>query len=246
MAAERVLVLAGTTEARDLANALVAVGVDVISSFAGVTQEPLLPVGRIVRGGFGGADGLVAFLRQERVKQVVDATHPFAAQMSSHAHAACASAGVALLRLERAPWAAQESDRWIHANDMAGAAARVPHGARVLVTTGRKGLQQLFARGDLSGVVRTIEPPDGALPAQWSLLQDRPPHALADELQLLQREGITCVMSKNAGGTATMAKVLAARQLGLPLVMISRPFKPPCTTVASVAEALLGITGRAG
>ena len=115
----RILILAGTAEARNLANALVALGVDVISSFAGVTQDPLLPVGRIHRGGFGGSEGLRDFLRAERISLVVDATHPFAAQMSAQASTACVAEHIRLMRLERPQWQAEQGDTWISAADMA-------------------------------------------------------------------------------------------------------------------------------
>jgi precorrin-6A/cobalt-precorrin-6A reductase len=243
---ERILILAGTAEARALANALVALGLDVVSSFAGVTQDPLLPVGEIHRGGFGGAEGLAAYLRDEDITRVVDATHPFAAQMSAHAHAACAASGVPLLRLERPAWETQAGDSWLVVASMGEAVERIPAGARLLVTTGRKGLRPLITRPDLSGVIRSIEPPVEEMPQGWSVLLDRPPHDLQSELDLLGRERITCLLSKNAGGDSTVAKLDAARQLGLTVVMIGRPFKSPCPTVSSVAEALLGITGQAG
>lgn len=246
MPPERILILAGTAEARALANALVALGLDVISSFAGVTQEPLLPVGGIHRGGFGGAEGLAAFIRDNGVTRVVDATHPFAAQMSAHAHAACSQLRLPLLRLERPAWSAAPGDQWTDVASLPDAVERIPSGARVLVTTGRKGLHGLITRSGLSGVIRTIEPVSEDLPRGWSQLLDRPPHNLESESDLLRRERITCLLSKNAGGPSTAAKVEAARQLGLPVVMIARPHKPPCPTVSSVAEALLGITGQAG
>lgn len=246
MPPERILILAGTAEARNLANALVALGRDVISSFAGVTQEPLLPVGRIHRGGFGGVEGLAGFIRAEAVTRVVDATHPFAAQMSAHAHAACSALQVPLLRLERPAWQAQAGDNWTDVARMAEAVETIASGARVLVTTGRKGLLPLVMRPDLSGVIRTIEAVADPLPEGWTQVLDRPPHDLASELALMRRERITCLLSKNAGGASTVAKLEAARELSIPVIMITRPAKPACPTVASVAEALLGITGKAG
>jgi precorrin-6A/cobalt-precorrin-6A reductase len=243
---DRILVLAGTAEARDLANALVALGRDVTSSFAGVTQEPLLPVGQIHRGGFGGSDGLRSFLHAEQISLVVDATHPFAAQMSAQAHAACLAGNIRLLRLERPQWQAQDGDQWISATDMADAVTRIPQESHVLVTTGRKGLAGLFARDDLTGLVRSIEKPAEALPPGWSLLLDRPPYKVESEQRLMEVEGISCLLTKNAGGNSTVAKLSAARALRLPVVMIARPFKPACQTCSTVAEALLGIIPKAG
>ncbi len=246
MPSDRILVLAGTTEARALANALVTEGHDLVTSFAGVTREPLLPKGRIHIGGFGGVQGLVDFMRAEAIAHVIDATHPFAAQMSAHAATACVQMSVPLLRLERPAWRMEKGDAWLSAANMEEAVARIPGGSRVLVTTGRKGLASLLTRQDLSGAIRTIEPPAVALPATWQLLLDRPPHAVAAELDLITRERITCLLSKNAGGETTSAKLAAARQSGITVVMIERPAKPPCPTVPTVDEALLGIRRQAG
>ncbi len=229
-----------------LANALVDQGRAVVTSFAGVTRKPLLPKGEIHVGGFGGVEGLAQYLRSQSITHVVDATHPFAAQMSAHAHTACESAGLPLMRLERPAWTLVPGDTWIEALNMAEAARHVPSQACVLLTTGRKALDHFLARADLSGVIRTIEAPDRVLPARWHLLQDRPPHALEGEMSLMRRSNITCLVSKNAGGPTTIAKIHAARSLGIPVVMITRPAKPPGIIHATVAEALLGIMGRAG
>ena len=217
-----------------------------ISSFAGVTKTPLLPQGQIHIGGFGGAEGLVAFLKAENITRLIDATHPFAAQMSAHAYAAAQALQLPLLRLERAAWQPQPGDKWISVQSMAEAAQRIPQSARALVTTGRKSLEYFFARDDLTGTIRTIEPLSTPLPPRWKLLLDRPPHTLESELDLMRREAITCLISKNAGGDATSAKLAAARELGLPVIMLARPGKPVCKTVSTVNEALLGISQRAG
>lgn len=226
---------------------LVAMGYyDVISSFAGVTRAPLLPNGRVHVGGFGGADGLADFIRREEITQVIDATHPFAAQMSAHAVAACRQMSVHVLRLERPAWQPAVGDTWLPAANMADAVARIPQGARVLVTTGHKDLAGLLARGDISGVIRTIETPHEKLPPHWHVLLDRPPHGVAAELELMRREDISCLLTKNSGGDATIAKLEAARQSGVTVVMIERPFKPGCPVVYSPEEALLGIRRLAG
>jgi len=243
---DRILVLAGTTEARDLATALVEQGRDVVSSFAGVTTSPLLPPGEIQLGGFGGVEGLLAFIKSRNITRIIDATHPFAAQMSEHAFVASQDLHVPLLRLERPAWQPQPGDNWITARSMVESAQSVPPLARVFITTGRKSLQQFFARADLTGMIRTIEPPATPLPPHWKLVLDRPPHSLAGEMALMRRESITCLVSKNAGGDATSAKLAAARALDLPVVMVARPGKPICKTVTTVKEAMLGISQRAG
>jgi precorrin-6A/cobalt-precorrin-6A reductase len=246
MPRERILILAGTSEARDLANALLAQGRDVVSSFAGVTRHPELPGGEIRVGGFGGTDGLAAFLEAECITCLVDATHPFALQMSTHAHSAANRVGLPLLRLERPPWKQQAGDRWISVATMAEAARHIPAHARVLVTTGRKSLPQFFARKDLAGTIRTIEPPEHALPSGWALLQDRPPYTTKSERALMTQQDISILVTKNAGGSATAAKLTAARELRIAVVMITRPQKPACPTVETVEQALLGIPRPAG
>jgi precorrin-6A/cobalt-precorrin-6A reductase len=243
---DRILILAGTSDARLLANALAARGYDVTSSFAGVTAAPLLPMGQIHRGGFGGAEGFANFLSGGTFTRVVDATHSFAAQMSAHAHAACAALALPLSRLERPAWQPQPGDHWISVSNLAEAATYLAPGARVLLTTGHKGLDGFFVRADLTGLVRVIEEPSIAIPAGWILLRDRPPHSLENELDLFRREAVTALVSKNAGGDTTSAKLAAARQLGLPVIMVERPPKPPCPSFPDVAAALLGITGQAG
>ncbi len=242
----RILILAGTGEARELANALHAKGVDVVTSFAGVTKDPLLPAGEIHVGGFGGTSGLLDFLASSQITSVIDATHPFAAQMSRQAHEACQHLQLSLMRLERSAWSPQDGDNWHQVQSAQEAAELLPGGARVFLTTGHKWLDVFLNRADLSGVVRTIEPPRTALPPHWTLLLDRPPHRLEDEMQLLTKEKITHLVSKNAGGAATAAKLEAARRTGCAVVMIARPSKPQCITVATVDEALLGIMGKPG
>ena len=242
----RILILAGTGEARELANALHAKGVDVVTSFAGVTKDPLLPAGEIHVGGFGGTTGFVEYLAKSKFTSVVDATHPFAAQMSRQAHEACLQLHMPLLRLERPAWNPQTGDRWQHVTSIQEAADILPTDARVLLTTGHRGLEAFLDRADLSGVIRTIEPPKTALPPHWTLLLDRPPHRLDDEMRLLESAHITHLVCKNAGGAATAAKLEAARNAGVAVVIIARPEKPKCHVISSVAEALLGIMGKPG
>lgn len=240
MHAKRILVLAGTHEARLLANRLVKDGYDVISSFAGVTAHPLLPQGEIRTGGFGGADGLRKYVAEAHIDFVVDATHPFAAIISRHA----AQAVPRLLRLERRAWVAQEGDNWINVPDIGAAVAALPFEARVLLTIGRKEIAPFMSRPDLSGVGRMIEPPDNKLPATWRLVLQRPPFDLDDELILLREARISHVASKNAGGSETAAKLEAARLCHIPVVMIARPFKPDVETFSSVNTIAAAIACR--
>lgn len=238
MPPDRILVLGGTRDARQLAAALVAEGYDPISSLAGVTDSPELPLGEVRIGGFGGADGLKSYLEGSGIAVVIDATHPFAARMSANAEVACRAGGVPLLRLERPAWVAGEADMWIAANSAADAARALPSGTRVLLTTGRKDLEPFYARADISGIARMIEEPPCKTPPAWRILRQRPPFTLADEAALLAENGITHLVTKNAGGSATEAKLLAARQARIPVVMIARPGKPDVPSFATISNLM--------
>jgi precorrin-6A/cobalt-precorrin-6A reductase len=233
------LILGGTAEAVELAGACTArPGLEVISSLAGRTRAPSLPPGEVRIGGFGGAGGLARFLAERGIDRVIDATHPFAAQIGAHAEQACRKAEVPRLRLLRPPWTREPGDHWIEVADLAEAARRLPElGRRVFLTVGHQDLGA-FARLDLWFLVRTIEPP-GVLPlrdAQW--LAGRGPFGVPDELALLRAHAIDVLVSKASGGSATYAKLAAARQLGLPVLMIRRPPPPPGPVVDSVEAAL--------
>lgn len=236
MRGERILILGGTGDARELASVLAAEGFSVITSLAGVTENPTLPEGEVRRGGFGGVRGLVDFLRAEGIAAVADATHPFAQRMSVHAEAACRETGLPLLRLERPAWQATAEDCWTLVQTTAEAAAALPGGARALVTIGRKEIAPFMVREDISGVVRMIEPPGMPLPPCWTLLLQRPPFSLAQERRLMQEHAITRLVTKNAGGAATHAKLMAARELGIAVTMVQRPLKPPVQTFDTAGE----------
>jgi precorrin-6A/cobalt-precorrin-6A reductase len=235
----RLLILGGTAEALELAAAgAVRPGLAPISSLAGRTRDPALPQGEVRIGGFGGARGLARFLIERGIDRVIDATHPFAAQMSAHADQACREVGVPRLRLLRPSWVSVPGDRWIEVADFVEAAERLSGlGRRAFLTLGQRDLDA-FAQLDLWFLVRTIEPP-GVLPlrqSQW--LARRGPFAVEDERALLRTHAIDVVVTKASGGGATYAKLVAARQLGLPVLMIRRPSPPPGPIVGSVAAAL--------
>jgi precorrin-6A/cobalt-precorrin-6A reductase len=240
----KLLILGGTAEAVELATACAARPVlEVISSLAGRTRVPGLPPGEVRIGGFGGTEGLARFLVERGIDQVIDATHPFAAQMGAHAEQACREAGVPRLRLLRPPWVPVPGDRWIEVADCAEGAPRLPElGRRVFLTVGRRDLDA-FAQLDLWFLVRTIEPP-GVLPlrqGQW--LAGRGPFAVEDELALLRTHAIEVLVTKASGGGATYAKLVAARHLGLPVLMVRRPRPPSGPVVDSVAAALAWLAG---
>ena len=239
IARETVLVLGGTQDARALAGMLSRVAsLRVVSSLAGRTVAPVLPPGDVRVGGFGGVDGLVAYLRSEGIAAVVDATHPFAARMSANAVAACAHAHVPLVVLERPPWQARPGDRFIDVPDVAAAAEVAGAvGWRIFVTVGRQELAPFARLVDRFVLVRAIDAPDPAsLPPQSEVVLARGPFTLADETALLRAYAIDCLVAKNSGGSATRAKLDAARALGIPVVLVARPSRGISASRATVAE----------
>lgn len=240
---ERFLILGGTAEARALANRLHALSRDVISSLAGRTDNPLLPDGSSRIGGFGGAEGLAAYLRMEAVTCLIDATHPFAARISGNATEAAHRAGIRILRLERAPWQAAPGDQWHHVQSLEDAVAALPEKARALVTIGRQQLAAFLERDDIRVVARAIEAPKITIPAHWTILLERPPFTLADETALMREYQIDVLVTKNAGGSETFEKLLAARALKIPVIIIDRLPKPAVETYADIDSLMAALTG---
>jgi precorrin-6A/cobalt-precorrin-6A reductase len=242
----RILILGGTGEAGELAARLAArPDVEVISSLAGRVANPAVPAGEVRIGGFGGSDGLRAFLRERQIDAVVDATHPFAAAISRNAFDAARAARVPLLALERPAWEAQEGDQWHRVADAAEAAQVAPRlGSRIFLTLGRQTLAPFAACAHGWFLIRAIEPPAGPLPPRHELLLTRGPFRLDDEVALMRDRAIDVVVSKNSGGAATCAKIDAARELGLPVVLVSRPVRPAAPTVDSGAAVLTWIDER--
>jgi precorrin-6A/cobalt-precorrin-6A reductase len=248
MPANRILILGGTREARELANLLVGFEYDVTTSMAGVTEHPQLPQGKIRRGGFGGVEGLTAFLQAERFDHVVDVTHPFASQISRHAVDACTASETPLLRLEREAWQPEAGDHWGIVNDFAGARDLLPLDAKVMLTLGRKEAAVFFARSDLAGVARMIEPPPGDVPSTFTLILQRPPFSIDDELALMNAHDVQFLLCKNSGGPRA-EKLDAARLLQLPVIMVDPPQKPDARTVhrpEAAVTLLLGSTAHTG
>ena len=236
----RILILGGTGEARQLAAGLVAAGVDVISSLAGRVSRPRLPDGPVRIGGFGGADGLAEYLRAEGITAVVDATHPFAATMTEHAAEAAVATGVPLLVLRRPEWPADPAWVMVPGMDAAAAAVRDWPGETVFLTTGRRDLGVFVGDDKHRFVVRTVDPPDdtNALP-RMTLILDRGPYTVEGESALMRENGVGLLVTKNSGGTMTAAKLTAARDLDVKVVMVRRPPLPEGTAaVATVAEAV--------
>lgn len=235
-----VLILGGTEEARLLAERLAAnERLAVTTTLAGVTRKPAPLAGAVHTGGFGGVEGLRAFLEDERIDLLVDATHPFAVQISTNAVDAARAAGIPCLRLERPPWRQRSDDRWILAEDIVSAAEAIPNAARALVTVGRQEVAQFFARKDVIVIARMIEPPEVSVPGNCEIILARPPFAEKDEKELMATKRIDVLVTKNSGGDATVAKISAARELGLPVIVVARPEMPSVPAASSVDEMIV-------
>jgi precorrin-6A/cobalt-precorrin-6A reductase len=242
----RALILGGTTDASLLAAAIARAGCEAIYSYGGRTRTPAdqpLPT-RI--GGFGGASGLADYLRQEGITHVVDATHPFAAEMSRNAVAACLATGTPLIALERAPWAKAPGDNWIEVADIASAVAALPErSARAFLAIGRQHIAPFGARPQHAYTLRFVDPPEGPLPFAANVIVSRGPFTLPGELEMMRARGIQWIVARNSGGDGARAKIDAARALGLPVIMIARPQLPDRLRVESVAEVMQWLGHRA-
>jgi precorrin-6A/cobalt-precorrin-6A reductase len=220
-----VLILGGTTEARELAGRLATQpGLRVVTSLAGRTREPAPLAGEVRTGGFGGADGLAQWLEAQHAAAVIDATHPFAQVISSNAARACAESGTPLLSLIRPPYSAGPGDDWREVSSLQAAAELLPSlGRRAFLTTGRQGLAAFAALDQLWFLIRCAAPPAGPLPAARQVILARGPYRADREHLLMRRHLIDVLVTKNSGGAPTAGKLTAARQLGIPVIMISRP-----------------------
>jgi precorrin-6A/cobalt-precorrin-6A reductase len=246
----RALILGGTSDANRLAGALARAGIDAIYSYAGRTQSPIGHLLPIRTGGFGGVTGLIAFIRAERITHVIDATHPFAAEMSRHAVAACATSEIPLLALERAPWTRAQGDRWIEVETIDAAVDALPEArARVFLAIGRQHLAPFAAKPQHVYTLRFVDPPEGPLPLpDGHVIVSRGPFTLEGDLELMRIRNIAWVVARNSGGAGARAKIDAARALGLPVIMIARPALPERPRAESVDEVLawLGHDARLG
>lgn len=235
-----VLILGGTAEARALAAELHGARIPVTSSLAGRVRDPALPVGDVRIGGFGGPAGLADYLRAHRIRAVVDATHPFATGMSASAAAACAAAEVPLLRLARPGWADHPLAggwQWV---DGPAEAVRAAAGRRVLLTTGRRTLDEFAVLDAPFVLVRLVDPVSADLPAEWSVLTSRGPYTVPGELALLREHRIELLVTKDSGGQMTEPKLLAAQQLGVRVVVLRRPAAETGVPAVSTVSETVG------
>ena len=236
----RVLILGGSTESSGLSRLLAGDRrFDTTLSLAGRTLKPRAQPVRTRTGGFGGADGLAAWLTQQSIEAVVDATHPYADQISANAVAACGRLGLPLATILRPAWQAVTGDNWLAvSNAEAAADALGPQPRRVFLSLGRLELGAFASAPQHHYVARSIEPPDVALPPDIDLILDRGPFDEQAETELLTREKIDVIVSKNSGGAATYPKIAATRKLGVPVVMIARPVKVHDHAVTHPAEVV--------
>ncbi|MBN6056550.1 cobalt-precorrin-6A reductase, partial [Nonomuraea sp. RK-328] len=252
--------LGGTAEARALAATLAGAGVRVVSSLAGRVSNPRLPVGEVREGGFGGPEGLAAWLTAEGIDAVVDATHPFASRMTASAAEASARTGVPLLVLRRPGWREGPGDAWhrvaslpeaaARLADPAGesppeAAARVPlpdaaarlsRPVRVFLTTGRRSLPVFTGLPGVWLLARSVDPPEPPVPDNVYVLLDRGPYTVEGERALIREHRLDVLVTKDSGGRMTTAKLVAARELGLPVIMVDRPPSPAGVRLVETVE----------
>ncbi len=238
----RILLLGGTGEARALA-ARLHPDYDIVSSLAGRVPDPALPVGPVRIGGFGGVPGLREWLAANEIGAVVDATHPFAATMTAHAAQVCAELGMPHLVLSRPPWDAAGAVR-VGSDVEAAHVVADQHYSRVFLTTGRSGVGP-FTSSPAWFLIRVVTPPDAVvLPCNHEVLLSRGPYDYADECALLRDNRIDVLVTKNSGGELTEAKLKAAADLGIAIVMIDRPPLPAgVASVGTVDEAVTWVAG---
>ncbi|WP_310482380.1 cobalt-precorrin-6A reductase [Chamaesiphon sp. VAR_48_metabat_403] len=255
---KRLLILGGTGDAVKLASLAILLQrgfandlpeLVVITSLAGRTSAPKSLVGNVRIGGFGGEAGLIAYLQTERIDLIIDATHPFAAQISQHVAGAATKVGIPRLVLIRPEWARLPEDNWIEVKSVAAAVTAIPASAkRIFLTIGRQQLAPFASLTDKWCLMRSIDPPDLSISLPpGKLLLDRGPFSLAAERELLREYRIQAIVSKNSGGDDTYAKIIAARELGLPVIIVQRPIVPEGEIVRDVAGAiewLLDAIGR--
>ena len=246
MTTQELLILGGTAEAAALVRAALArfgAALKVTTSLAGRTRQPAELPGCVRVGGFGGAAGLAAYLTEHRVDRLIDATHPFAARISAEARLACEEARVPRLLLSRPPWSRHPLDRWIEVDSMAAAAAIVGRvGRRAWLTVGASEIAAFTAATGVRFLVRLVDPPRQRLPLRfYQVVVGRGPFTLTQERHQLERQAIEVLVCKASGGAATVAKVIAARELGLPVVMVRRPPPEPGEAVETVEAAVTWI-----
>jgi len=240
------LILGGTVEASALARAVASLGIRAEMSMAGrVARHKPQPI-PVREGGFGGAYGLADYIQRHNISHVVDATHPFAAQMSENAIAACQSSGAQLVAFTRAAWTEVAGDRWTHVPDLKAASATLDRSSRrVFLAIGRMHLEQFSDKTQHFYLLRLVDKPTEPLAfADHKVIVARGPFDPDADLSLLHDHDIDLVVSKNAGGSGAYAKIEAARKLGIEVVMIQRPKITPRHEVHSAEAVMTWLKGH--
>lgn len=220
-----ILLLGGTGAARRLAEVL-APDFPLIASLSGATKSPKAYPCETRTGGFGGADAMADWLSQNNIAAIVDATHPYAAQISANAVSAAALANLPIVSVERDPWVPSAGDDWRAYPDLSAAVAALPSGARAFFATGRGGLETISNRRDVWSALRVVDDPKATFPGNGEFIIARPPFDVSAEKALFSLLKISHVVAKNAGGDAARTKIDAAGALGLPVMLIDRPAGP--------------------
>ncbi|CCQ75567.1 cobalt-precorrin-6A reductase [Magnetospira sp. QH-2] len=239
MRRRHLLIVGGTGEARILAR-IAADAFRVTTSLAGATDDPALPSGEVRKGGFGGTEGLIRYLDESFIDLVVDATHPYAARISKQVREACIAAGIPRLQLYRPGWERLDSDHWIDVETWAQAADLLPQtGRRPFLTIGRKNLADFASVTGCQFLVRLLTEPVAPLSLpEYDLIIGPPALRASAEIALMKTHHVDLLISKNSGGDAAMAKIIAARELDLPILTLRRPDPQPGPKSSSVEETL--------
>lgn len=234
-----ILLLAGTSEAKEIALELAKRGVDAVASLAGVTRVPASLDLPTRRGGFGGEAGFRAYVKEAGITAVIDATHPFAAEITNRTARVCVDLGLPYLQVLRPAWVPAADDNWTDIADESEAADIIPKGATVFLGTGRQTLERFAGLEGCRVICRQIDPPTAPFPFEGGeFLIGRPPFPVARELSIFVALGVEWIVVKNAGGVASATKLTAARELGIPVLMIVRPPMPNAPRVATAGEAI--------
>jgi len=220
---QKILILGGTAEAVKLAAKLVRGGDDVVTSLAGRTQTPKTIIGKLRVGGFGGADGLETWLRENKINRIIDATHPFAKQISANAKQAAARLKLPIETVSRPPWKQVDGDQWTSVESETEARNYIAPNSRIFLALGRQHISEFSICPDVFFLLRMVDMPEENLVfPQHKLIIGKPNTDWRDEVQLLKKHKITHIVSRNSGGETSYAKIKAARKLGLPVIMIKR------------------------
>lgn len=237
------LLLGGTGDAKRIATRLVEQGVDLVVSLAGATRSPDKMPAETRIGGFGGAQGFEAYVDQAKITAVLDATHPYAARITDRTATICGVRGIRHAIFVREPWVPKDGDRWTMIDQEEHAARHITRGQTVFLGTGRQTLERFANLEGCRVICRQIDPPSKPFPFEGGeYLIGRPPFSTVDERNLFRRLDIDWLVVKNAGGQQSITKLLAARELGIPVLMIKRPPIPDATTVSTVDEAVAWVT----